>query len=153
MRLPNWRTLILNEGVRAEPTFEDGRIVLWLAVGCDAEFRHWERVSTVAHAGVMAGRGLCATPATSIRARQRQRGFFARLFRRAQPAVGQTWVLPDGGAAEQCGDRQAGLMLAWAEDVLAPLDEPRVRARWPQAQRLQQVGTNLFLVAGADCQG
>jgi len=40
MRLPNWRTLILNEGVRAEPTFEDGRIVLWLAVGCDAEFRH-----------------------------------------------------------------------------------------------------------------
>ena len=44
-------------------------------------------------------------------------------------------------------------MLAWAEEESAPLDELRVRARWPQAQRLQQVGTNLFLVAGADCPG
>ena len=151
MRLPDWRKLTLTRGVLAEPTFEDSRIVLWLPAGCDGEFRYWERVSTVVRADVTAGQGIWTTPATSVRARQRQRGLFARLFRRLRPAEGQTWVLPDGGAAEQWGERQADLMLAWAEDVSAPLDEPRVRARWPQAQRLQEVGTNLFLVAGADC--
>jgi hypothetical protein len=153
MRLPNWRTLTLNEGVLVEPTFEDGRIVLWLSAGCDAEFRHWERVSTVAHVEVTAGQGICATPATSIRARQRLRGFFSWLCRRARTAAGQTWVLPDGGAAEQWGERQAGLILAWAEDGAAPLDEPRARARWPQAQRLQEVGPELFLVSEAGCLG
>ena len=152
MRLPDWRKLTLTEGVRAEPSSEDGRIVLWLPAGGDGAFRHWERVSTVPHAEVLAGQGICAAPATSIRARQRQRGFFARLFRRPPPAEGQTWALPDGGAAEQWGERQAGLILAWAEDGAGPLDERRVRARWPQAQRLQEVGTNLFLVAAADGQ-
>jgi hypothetical protein len=153
MRLPDWRKLTLTQGVRAEPSSEGGRIVLWLPAGSDGEFRHWERVSTVAHAEVMLGQGICTTPATSIRARQRQRGLFARLFRRPQPADGQTWILPDGGVAEQWGEREAGLMLAWAEDGADPLDERRVRARWPQAQRLQEVGTNLFLVSGVSCQG
>jgi hypothetical protein len=153
VRLPDWRKLTLTEGVRAEPSSEDGRIVLWLLAGGDGEFRHWERVSTVAHAEVMARQGICTTPATSIRTRQRQRGFFGRLFRRSLPVEGQTWVLPDGGAAEQWGERQAGLLLAWAEDEASPLDECRVRARWPEAQRLEEVGSNLFLVSAADGHG
>jgi hypothetical protein len=153
MRLPDWRQLTLAEGVLAEPTFEDCRIVLWLPAGDDGEFRYWERVSTVAHAEATARQGIGAMPATSVRARQRQRRLFARLFGRLRPAEGQNWVLPDGGAAEQCGERQAALILAWAEDGTVPLDECRARARWPQAQRLQEVGINLFLVAGADGQG
>jgi len=152
MRLPDWRQLTLTEGVHAEPSSLDGRIVLWLSAGGDGEFRHWERVSTVVRAEVMAGQGICTTAAISIRARQRQRGFFGRLFRRSPPVEGQTWVLPDGGAAEQWGERQAGLILAWAEDGAGPLDERRARARWPLAQRLQEVGTNLFLILAADGQ-
>jgi hypothetical protein len=153
MRLSDWRQLTLSEGVLAEPTFEDSRIVLWLAAGRDGGFRYWERVSTVFRARVMAGQGIGAMTATSVRARQQHRGLFARLFRRLRPAESQAWVLPDGGAAEQCGERRADLLMAWVEEGSAPLDEPRVRARWPQAQRLQQVGTNLFLVVGVDNQG
>jgi hypothetical protein len=153
MKVPDWRNLTLSEGVLAEPTFEDGRIVLWLPAGDDAEFRHWERVSTVAHAEVAAEQRVCTTPATSLQARQRRRGFFGRLFQRPRPAEGQTWALPDGGAAEQWGERRADLLLAWAEAGSPPLDEPRARARWPHAQRLQQVGANLFLVSGANAEG
>ena len=49
--------------------------------------------------------------------------------------------------AEQCGTRDTDLLLAWAEDEGTPLDENRVKTRWPQHTRLQQLGPNLFLIA------
>jgi tetratricopeptide (TPR) repeat protein len=44
-------------------------------------------------------------------------------------------------------------VLAWAEDGTTPLDEARVKSRWPQAKGFQQVGKNLFLVSGVQPDG
>ena len=77
--------------------------------------------------------GICAMTATLIRASRRPGGWLGKLLGRSRaPGGGQTWVLPNGASAEQLGERQVGLLVAWAEDS-GPLDEGRLRQRWPPA--------------------
>src|SRR5262249_21307183 len=96
-------------------------------------------------------KGICATPATAVRARQRTRSFFGKLLQRFQKtSQEQTWMLPNGEPAEQCGERESNLLLAWAEDETSGLDEPRLAARWPSSTRCQQLAKNLFLVSGIE---
>src|SRR5205823_4898340 len=46
------------------------------------------------------------------------------------------------------------LLLAWAEHAQVQLDEARLRARWPNAGRLERLGKNLFLLSAvADLTG
>src|SRR5262249_24365711 len=151
MKKPDWRNLNLDEGVLREPLPDDQRVVLWLPGGLYGGYRHWERVGTVPGAGVTVAQGVCATPATAIRARQRVGGFFGRLLQRFRKGPGeQTWVLPNGESAEQAGERQTDLVLAWAEDDTVPLGEAELRARWPEGKRFRKVGKSLFLVGGVE---
>ena len=81
--------------------------------------------------------------------RQRVRGLLGRLFQHLRGTAGaRAIMLPTGEAAERWGEREADLLLAWAEDDTHPLDEARIRARWPRSKRLQAIGPHLFLVAG-----
>src|SRR5262245_31128734 len=114
MRIPDWRKLVFNEDVLLEPVPDDGRIVLWLTGERDRGFQYWERVGTVTRAAVATEQGICAIAATSIRARQRARGLFGGFLQRFREASGEIWTLPNGEAAEQCGERQTDLVLAWA---------------------------------------
>jgi tetratricopeptide (TPR) repeat protein len=57
-------------------------------------------------------------------------------------------VLPNGESAEQWGERQTDLVLVWAAEEASPLDATRIKARWPESTRLQQLGKNLFLLSG-----
>jgi tetratricopeptide (TPR) repeat protein len=149
MRLPDWRNLALHDGILPEPTSEEGRIVLWLpGERCDG-FQNWQRISTPPRAQVTAQQGLGATTAMSVPVRQAIRGFFGKLlknFRRS--ADERTWVLPNGEAAEQAGERRNDLLLVWSEDEGTPPDEARIKSQWPNSQELQQLGKNLFLVSG-----
>jgi tetratricopeptide (TPR) repeat protein len=151
MRTPDWRSLVVDDGVLREPTPDPGRLVLWLPGGRDGGFRLWERVGTVPRAEVTVAGGVCAAAATSVPVRQRAGGLIAKLFRRCRvPSGGQAWTLPDGTSAEQAGPRQTGLVLAWAEDETTGLNEARVQSRWPAGKRFRRVGDNLYLVAGVE---
>jgi tetratricopeptide (TPR) repeat protein len=149
MRVPDWRKLILNDGVLPERVQDDQRIVLWLPGTRDGDVQPWERISTMARGDVTVAQGLCAVAASSIQARQRFQGLFARFWQRFRGApTDRSWLLPNGESAEQWGERQTDLLLVWAEDDTSPLEEQRLKARWPESKRVQQLGQNLFLVAG-----
>src|SRR5262245_13647857 len=150
MRTPDWRTFTFRDGVLREPVADPARIVLWIPGGSEDGFRHWHRVGTVPGAAITTGGGVCAVPATAVRARQLEgSGILGRLFGRRKGAPpGRTWVLPTGESAEQCGDRQTDLVLAWADDGAPALDETRLKGRWPESRRVRMLGPNLALVSG-----
>jgi len=149
MREPDWRNLALGEGILRESISEADRIVLWLPENGEQGLRYWERISTMPRAEIIVEDGICATAAQSVQARQPTGGFLGRLVKRFSGSPGtQVWTLPNGKSAEQCGERQNDLILAWSENDASELDEPRIKAHWPQCNRIQLLGTNLFLVAG-----
>jgi tetratricopeptide (TPR) repeat protein len=151
MNTPDWRKLTLNDGVLQEPMPGDNHLVLWLPGPREDGFQYWERINKVARAEPTAEHGIGATPALAIRARQRVRGLFGKLWPRFGKDSGdQNWVLPNGETAEQCGARHADVVLAWALDGEPPLDEGRIKARWPAATRCQPIGKNLCLVFGVE---
>lgn len=149
MSLPLQGGLELEPGILWEQTLAPGRLLLWLPVPSLGQARLWERVGSVPGPHVSLEQGFCTIPATLIPARQCSAGWLAKLLgwlgRRPQ---GQTWLLPNGQSAEQTGERQSDLLLAWAAEGAAPLDEARLKARWPQCRRIQRLGQNLFLVGG-----
>src|SRR4051812_25606847 len=153
MRMPDWRNSIFEEGVLPEPIADHDRIVLWLPDDRDERFRYWERVGNVARATITAGEGHCATAATSIRARQKIHGPLGKLFSRLRGTTGdRTLMVPDGETVEAWGGRRTDLLLVWVEDEddARPLDEARIRSRWPESQRIRELGKNLFLVSGIE---
>ena len=144
MKLPDWRTLILNEGVLAEPIAESDRIVLWLrgprVEGCQS----WERISTFARSPITIEDGICTVAAHSIQTRQLSLvGRLLRPFRRASAET--TWLLPNGAVTVQNGERQSDVLLVWAEN--GTIDEEQISMRWPRA-RIQSLGKSLFAVVG-----
>ena len=150
MTLPDWRKMDLDAGILREMTLDPQHLVLWLPRGSEGALRHWERIGNLPGAPVVALQGLGATTATSVRASQRVRGFFGKLFgQRGQPQE-QTWMLPGGGEAAQEGERQTDLLLVWSDDASATLDEARVRSCWPAGKTFQRLGKNLVLVAGLE---
>ena len=149
MNQPDWRSFALEQGMLREATADASRIVVWLPTERDASFQYWERIANVTRGEIAVDQGLCTTGATSIRARQRVRGLAGRLWSRLLASNrNRDFQLPDGGSAEQCGDRQSDLILVWSEEQGGPLDAARIESRWPNAARTQRLGQNLFLVAG-----
>ena len=146
MNPPDWRDFAFDEGVLPEPISDGGRLVLWLPADRDGNFQYWERIGNVARAEITLEDGLCATAATSIRARQLLRRSLGQLLRRLrEPKGNRDFSLPNGRSAQQCGERRTDLMLVWTEDQESLLDLDRVKSRWPQAERFQKLGRNLVL--------
>ena len=142
--------MVLEEGVLSEPAREDGRIVFWLPADRDGEFQYWERVGTAPRGEVEVEGGICSTPATSTRARQKIAvGFLGKLARKLTGAGGdESWVLPGGQPVERCGERKTDLVLAWPEDESTAMEEEMVRSRWPELNRCRRIADRLFLVVG-----
>jgi tetratricopeptide (TPR) repeat protein len=150
MPIPGLDTLALNEGIVPEPMPGKNRLVLWLPRGRVGGFVLWERIGNVANMPIHCANGLCATGATAVPVRQRIQGWLGKLWNRFRKTTGEnTWVLPNGGAGQQCGQRQAGLILVWADNS-ASLDEAQIRSRWPHSQRVERIGRNLFVVGGIE---
>ena len=132
--------LTQNKNARYLVAREGERIVLWLPGSREGDYRHWERVSSVARAEVSVAQGICSIPANSVRAREPCAGFLGKLWQRWRgPVRGRAWILPHGRSAEQRGERATDVVLAWAADG-AVLDEVRVRLHWPESKRLEQLG-------------
>jgi tetratricopeptide (TPR) repeat protein len=149
MKIPDCRELVLNPGVLREPIADGDRMVLWIPGTREGGFQNWQRVGNVPRAPITAEAGLCTTPATAVPARQRDGGFFSKLVPHFGKAAGEnTWMLPNGSSAQQSGERQTDLVLAWPADPNVNLDEISLKSHLPQAQRFQQIGKNLFLVFG-----
>jgi tetratricopeptide (TPR) repeat protein len=149
MLLPDGRPLVVADGILPEPTGVGGRIVLWLRGGRVGNYQHWERVGSLPHAVVTAERGIRATAAASVPARQWVGGPIGKVFRtlgRSRPD--RRWVLPDGAWAEQCGARRSDVMFAWSEDDSSPLDEGRIRLRWGTDLEIRPIGPGVCLVSG-----
>jgi tetratricopeptide (TPR) repeat protein len=149
MKIPDWRKLVLHDGVLAEPSERD-RIVLWVRGTRENGFQYWQRISTAGRAMTVVEDGIGAIMATALRTRQQVGAFFGTLFKlfRGRPG-GPAWLLPSGEATEQCGDRQTDVMLVWAEGEAICLDESSLRTRWPGSTRVQPLGSNLFAVHGS----
>jgi tetratricopeptide (TPR) repeat protein len=148
MKIPNWRRLVLCDGVLAEPS-ESDRIVLWVRGSRENGVQYWQRISTAGRAITLVEEGIGAVTATALQTRQEVRGFFGRLFKRfLGPSRGPAWLLPSGVATEQCGDRQTDVVLVWAEGDGVCIDESSLRTRWPESSRVQPLGRNLFAVHG-----
>lgn len=147
MAKQDWRLVDLEKGVQCEPTPDGSRIVLWLP-GTEANgFLHWERISNVPGAEVSSEQGLCVTQATAMAARQRVRGLLGKLLQWLwTPTRPTSWLLPQGGMAEQVGERQTGRLLVWAEKEDNGAVETIVRARWEHGAQVRKVGKNIFMV-------
>ena len=127
----------------------EGSIVLWLPGECAGGYKHWERVVAAARAPIATGQGVCSIAAASVPVRQRLGGSLGKLLRGLRGSrADRTWTVPGGELAEQCGARRADLRLAWAEDAAAPLDEPQIKALWPDSRESRAIGPNLYFVAG-----
>jgi tetratricopeptide (TPR) repeat protein len=151
MKTMDWRELAIDDGILTEPTSDGNRLILWVRRDRDQSFQYWERITSVVHASVKVEQGLCSTEATLIPAKKAVRGGLGTLWRRAVPPKDKRVLhLPNGESVEQCGDRQAGLILVWGEDSSEVLDEARLKARWPESNRFQKLGQNLFLVSGIE---
>jgi tetratricopeptide (TPR) repeat protein len=149
MPLPHRRTLVLYDGVVLEPIPELDRLVLWVSTGGDQRFRYWERIATVPRASIRVEDGLCFTAATVIPCRQRiSTGLNKLLSGLRKRTTNQTWVMPNGEAVEQVGDRRNDALLVWSEEDGILVDEVKIRSGWPQSQRRQRLAKNLFLVTG-----
>src|SRR5262249_26979467 len=61
---------------------------------------------------------------------------------------GRSWLLPNGAAAEETGNRRSDLILVWSSDAIVPLSEQRIRDRWPGCGRIRALGGNLYVVEG-----
>jgi tetratricopeptide (TPR) repeat protein len=148
MKVVDWPESALEDGVIRESVSQEGRVVLWVRGDRDDHFQYWERIGSVARSEVTVEGGLCSTPATAVRARQRVQGMLGKLFQRFHDGKKHRFALPGGETAEQCGERQSDLMLVWAEDQALDLDESRIQLIWPEAQQCRKLGVNLFLVGG-----
>jgi hypothetical protein len=149
MKIPDWRKLVLDDGVLAEPS-ECDRIVFWVRGSRENGFQYWQRISTAGRAIPVIEDGMGAITATALLTRQQGRGFFGRLFKFFRgPPGGAAWLLPSGETTEQCGDRQTDVMLVWAEGESVCLDESILRKRWPGSTRVQPLGRNVFAVHGS----
>jgi tetratricopeptide (TPR) repeat protein len=142
------RRWVLEEGILAEPGLDADHLVLWLPVGQENGFRHWERIGQLPHTQFTIAPGVHAAGATLVRVRQRLEGRLGRLFRPFHRTAANEWVLPNGERALDSGARQKDLLLIWAEDGAKPLDEAWIESRWPQSSRRQRLGGQLYLVAG-----
>jgi tetratricopeptide (TPR) repeat protein len=150
MALPDWNKLVLDDGVVREAVAEADRLVLWVRGANTGKFCDWERIGTAARAEANVKQGLSAVAATLIAARQPLRGFLGKLVGRLQKSSDNpSWLLPDGSAAEQQGERQTDWLLVWPEDCATPLTEVLVRARCPEGKEFRRLGASLFLVRGA----
>src|SRR6266487_44413 len=125
MSLPDWRTLVLNEGILSEATGDDHRIVLWLPGSRHKGFQEWERISSLARVEIQVERGVRAVAATAIRARQPIRSFLGKLVHRFRKSEKRSWMPPVGESAEQIGERRRDLLLVWS-DADARSEERRV---------------------------
>jgi Tfp pilus assembly protein PilF len=68
------------------------------------------------------------------------------LERLHQAGSSRAFILPGGGAAEQCGERDSDVLLVWPEDQNGVLDDERVKLRWPESRGHERLGPKLFLV-------
>jgi len=149
MKLPRWQDLVLAEGVFPEPVTDENRVVLWLRMDRDGSFQHWERIGNVARGEVTSRDGLCATAATSIRAREWIGGAVGKILHGLRERKGnRSFTLPSGRSAEQCGERQADVLLVWAQDERPIADETVIKQEWPEPARFQRLAANLYLVRG-----
>jgi tetratricopeptide (TPR) repeat protein len=150
MKVPNLQKMALADGILAERIPDENRIAVWLPRDRADGFQYWERITNVARARITVEDGICATAALAIPARHRVGGLFGKLLRPFQRNGEPGWVLPNGQAAEQCGQRQTDLLLVWPQEEGAPLNEGQLKSRWPRCQKLQKIGGNLFLLKGVE---
>jgi tetratricopeptide (TPR) repeat protein len=135
----------LHGGILTEGLPGTGRVALWLPAGQEGSYQLWERVAPAEETGFAAGPGVRAVAATALGVRQWAGGRLGQWFRRA---TGVCWLLPNGQTGEQRGARRSDLLLLWAEDEGAPLEDGWVQSRWPQAEQVQRLGKNLHLLWG-----
>jgi len=139
----------LKEGVLQEPLAKELGLALWLPVKRCSSFQLWERFHSVPHSEVVIDGAVMASVASVISARQRLRSLWSSLRKCFEPTGnGQQWILPNGGTAEQTGRPQDDALLIWSKDDVTQLDDAWIRAHWPQAVRVEQIGLCLFLVTG-----
>jgi tetratricopeptide (TPR) repeat protein len=151
MNLPDWRTFTFESGILAEPISDGNRLVLWIPDDRDATYQYWQRVGIVIRGEIVSQQGLFATPATSVRARQRLKAGLSRLWDGLRKSSkNRDFSLPDGSSSEQCGDRKADLLLVWSQAVGTPIDEPIVQSAWPQAKLCRRLCKELYLVSGIE---
>jgi tetratricopeptide (TPR) repeat protein len=149
MNLPRCQDLVLKDGVFPESFTDEDRIVLWLRADRNGSFQYWERIGTVARAPVIARHGLCATAATSVRAREWVGGAVGKILHGLRERKGsRSFTLPSGRSADQCGERQADLLLVWAAEERQTPDETVIKKEWPESARFDQLAENLYLVGG-----
>lgn len=149
MKLPRCQDLALTEDVFPESVADENRIVLWLKKERDGSFQYWERVGSVARSPVIARNGLCATAATSVRAREWIGGALGKIWHSLRERKGhRAFPLPNGRSAEQCGERQADLLLVWPSDEGQVPDEAVIKDEWPEATRLHRLGEKLYVIGG-----
>lgn len=130
MRLPDWRTLTLDDDVRVETVSDQGRIVLWVPEVKTGRRSYWSRVHNVGEAPIVCAAGLCAVQAIAITTQIQPGGVLSKLFSwfRKSPEAA-IWYLPDGQPTLQRGGRRTDLLLGWPGDQTSVVDEGRIRGR------------------------
>jgi tetratricopeptide (TPR) repeat protein len=144
--LADLRKLVLRPGVLREES--PGGFALWLPGERGRGFQHWDRINILARSVFTPAPGVIAASAGGVALRQALGGALHRLWRRIRSHRSEaSWVVPGGGAAEPCGDRQTDLLVAGSADAES-FDAARVRELWPRGGDVRQLGPAFFLVRG-----
>ncbi len=135
-----------------EAAGDGGRIAVWVRLEREGKFEYWDRVVARVRDERLATDGIRWVPATAVRTSRRSAGGrLGRLFAKLRPRPSDaSWIMPDGTAAERCGDRRADLALAWVNEPSGPLDEGRLMRLWRGDVRLLRLGSRLVLAAGVE---
>jgi tetratricopeptide (TPR) repeat protein len=149
MNAPDWQKFTLEPTIVPERSTDANRLVLWVPAERDQTFQYWERIGNVARGLVSDEQGVYTTAATAVRARQRLGAGLGTIWHRlVQSKKEHEFALPNGGVAEQCGQRRSDLAIVWVDTDGPALDFALVESRWPDAESSRRLGNHLFVVSG-----
>ena len=107
-------------------------------------YQHWRRVSTVPGSN-RPPQGTCYDGRHDDPSPSAIYGL-GRLLSRSRGGSEEGWLLPNGGSAEKCGERQTGQFLVWSSEGQQPPGEKKIRECLPNAREVWPLGPRLFSV-------
>ncbi|MFX0195169.1 MAG: CHAT domain-containing protein [Candidatus Hodarchaeota archaeon] len=142
-------TLKLWDNAFHESSSEGKRMVIWVRSERREGFQYWERISASAYIGYPLGVDIFASAVARI--------FVRESLQQTTVAYNEEWeahqsstsfTLPTGRVGVLVGAERRDSFLVWSEGRPPALCETDIQARWPDCERIQRLGADLWLVAG-----
>ncbi|MCY2987443.1 MAG: tetratricopeptide repeat protein [Planctomycetota bacterium] len=139
----------LFDHVLREPS--DGHaFVIWLPDQAGVKIQDWLRILAMPPGDQPVGDGFFARAAAIDLVRQLNLSVWSKWFRPRKGECVETLSIPNNSRGEVIGPRRRDALLVWADGEAASREFPH--EKWPDCERVEQLGPNLWLVVGTKTQ-